>query len=117
MNEKEIFDNPNSITDEQLEEVIQTARDNTPEEVIKMRESIANADDINDSVEGFEPEIRDVSLESTFEELLAGDTTGELRETMSKIFEGANGEYVSDEDVEKRIREDSAAFGMSDEDL
>ena len=104
-----------SITEDDLELVIKTAQDNTPEEVLKMRESISNADQIsNDSIEGFEPEIRNVSLDSSYEELLAGDN-GELPETVSDIFAVANGEYVSDEDVENRIKEDSAILGMSDE--
>lgn len=102
------------ITDDQLNEIIKTAKDNTPEEVLKMRESIINADQINDSIEGFEPEIRNISLDSSYEELLAGDN-GELVETSASIFDVASGEYVSDEDVENRIREDSSAFGMSDE--
>ena len=108
--------NTTKLTEEQIDEIVKTSEENTPEEVINMRHSIENADDINVSEEGYEEEIKNISLDSSYEDLLAGSGY-ELPETSADIFEVAEGITLKDEDVEARIRENASVFDLTDEEM
>lgn len=103
-----------TLTDEELEQVIETAKENTPEEVIKMRDSIDNADAIAE--EDFAPEIRNVAIgDDEFDQLISG-IEKELPETDTNIFDVANGVESKDEDIEKSAANAIDALNLSDED-
>ena len=103
-----------SLTEEELNQVIETAKENTPEEVLKMRDSIDNADAIAE--EEFAPEIKNIALsDETFEQLISGNGA-ELPETDATIFDVANGIELKDEDIEKSAANAIDGLNLSDTD-
>lgn len=112
-------ENKNILTNEELDAVVDMAEKSTPEEVINMRESIDNADEISkESDDDFSEEIKNVSLDSSYEELLAGELK-DLPISKADIFEAAKAmDEISDEDIEERIKDQTAGlFDLSDEDM
>lgn len=109
-----------TISDSDIEMVAAFAEKNAPEEVLNMRESIADTSDVESegNDDGFSEEIKNISLDSSYEDLLAGGA-GELAETSADIFEVANGiSGPSDEDIENRAKENlSQLMNLSDSEM
>lgn len=97
------------MTTEDIDDLATAATASTPEEVIKMNESIANAE--NDvALEGFEPEIRNIGLDSDYRDLLGGDDDG-LPATDADIFDVADGFMMpSEEAVEARMKDSAESM-------
>lgn len=97
------------MTDDQIEEVVKTATEATPEEVLKMNHSIEDISEIES--EEFAPEIRDISLDSSYEELL-GANPDTLAESGISLFDIGDEEHLnlSDEDVENRVKDNLAGI-------
>ena len=95
------------LTEDQLNDIVNAAEMAKPDEVIKMEKSIKNAKEITlEGSDGFTEEIKNISLDSSYEELLGGESAKVLAEANVSLFdiENANNE-LSDEDVEERVKD------------
>ena len=104
--------------DSDLDDVIKAANEGANDEA-KFMESIDTSDiESEDNGDGFCSEIKDVSLDSSYEDLLAGSAKA-LAETDASIFDIANGVDISlsDEDVENRMKDNLQMMDMPDADI
>lgn len=92
------------MTDDQIDEIVKAATEATPKEVLKMNHSIEDTSEIEN--EEFAPEIRDISLDSSYEELL-GANPDTLSESGISLFDIGDEDHLnlSDEDVENRVKD------------
>lgn len=97
------------ISEKEINELANAATAATPEEVIKMNESIEKAE--NDvGLEGFEPEIRNIGLDSDYRDLLGSDDDG-MPTTDTDIFDVADGFMMpSEEAVEARMKDSAESM-------
>lgn len=118
-------DYPGMITPEQMEMIMKTAEDATPEEVIKMNKSIEDTSEVESEGgdKGYVAEEKDVSIDidKEMESLLAGYGDDELPTTKANIFEVAKDydNLVKDQDVQDRAKNlvESMNADMSDEEV
>ena len=111
---------PSEIPAEMMKEIFKTAEENTPEEVLNMRESIQDTSEIEDESndEGFSEEIKNISLDSSYEELLAGDKHDGLKEANVSIFDAEDYDGPSDEDVIASAKEQvSELFDLPEDEM
>lgn len=107
--------NDTTMTETDIENLSKMTEDSTPEEVTKMHESIDKAEEDVGSEE-FEPEIRDIGLDTDYRDLLNGTDDG-MPETDADIFNVADGFMEpSEEAVEARMKDNMEMFNLSEED-
>jgi len=98
------------MTNDEINSLVKMTEESTPEEVIKMRESVADTSEIED--EEISPEIKNISLDSSYEDLIGQD--GELlKESNISLFDvddETSHLQLSDEDVNDRIKENLDGF-------
>lgn len=98
------------MTNDEINSLVKMTEESTPEEVIKMRESVADTSEIED--EEISPEIKNISLDSSYEDLIGHD--GELlKESNISLFDvddETSHLQLSDEDVNDRIKENLDGF-------
>lgn len=98
------------ITEEQIDELAATTEAATPEEVTKMHESFDKAED-DVAMEDFEPEIKNIGLDSDYRDLLAGDGDDGMPTTDADIFDVADGFMMpSEEAVEARMKDSAESM-------
>ena len=114
MDEKIInLPNKNSLSDEAIDQIVKAATDSTPEEVVKMNESISKADELSE--EDLEPELRGISLDTPYEDLMQG-TKNNYNISDQDLFELAKGgSTISDEYVVNKVKESTDGMNLSDE--
>lgn len=113
---------PPMVTPEQMKEVFKVTEDAIPEEVLKMNESINDTSDVESEggEEGYSSEIKDISLDSSYEDLLVNGSSEQLAESNASIFDVAEGKgtEISDEVVEDRVKDQmSTMFDLPDEEM
>lgn len=112
----------NILSDENMNKVFETAEENTPEEVEKMREAVSKPipEELN-AVDGVAEEIRNVRLDDDMEDLIAGRITEQqFLDSDTNLFDIANGAKaeLSDEKIEAHLRKNAEDnFDMSDEEI
>lgn len=98
------------MTNDEINSLVKMTEESTPEEVIKMRESVADTSEIEE--EEISPEIKNISLDSSYEDLIGQD--GELlKESNISLFDvddETSHLQLSDEDVNDRIKENLDGF-------
>lgn len=106
------------LSDKQVDEVIQAANEGSNNEAEFMRSIDTSDIEGEDNGEGYCSEIKNVSLNSSYEDLLSASAK-ELAESDVNIFDVANGVDISlsDEDVENRLKDNLQMFDMPDEDI
>ena len=103
------------MSEADIEDLSKATEDATPEEVTKMHESIDKAEEDVGS-EDFEPEIRDIGLDTDYRDLMNGTDDG-MPETDADIFQVADGfMQPSEEAVEARMKDNMEMFNLSEED-
>ena len=115
------MDNQNNILHvDPMTNLVQAVEDATPEEVVKMRTSVADTSSVEaeGGEDGYSEEIKNISLDSSYEDLLINSPNKELSESNASIFDVAEGKgtEISDEVVEDRVKDQmSAMFDLPDE--
>ena len=102
--------------------LVQAVEEATPEEVVKMRTSVADTSSVEaeGGEDGYSEEIKNISLDSSYEDLLINNPNKELSESNASIFDVAEGKgtEISDEVVEDRVKDQmSAMFDLPDEEM
>ena len=117
------MDNQNNILHvDPMTNLVQAVEDATPEEVVKMRTSVADTSSVEaeGGEDGYSEEIKNISLDSSYEDLLINSPNKELSESNASIFDVAEGKgtEISDEVVEDRVKDQmSAMFDLPDEEM
>ena len=117
------MDNQNNILHvDPMTNLVQAVEDATPEEVVKMRTSVADTSSVEaeGGEDGYSEEIKNISLDSSYEDLLINSPNKELSESNASIFDVAEGKgtEMSDEVVEDRVKDQmSAMFDLPDEEM
>ena len=108
-----------TLSDSDIEIISATAKEATPEEVKKMRESIIDTSDVESEggENGYCEEIRNINVDSSYADLLGDKKADELATTSGDIFDVASPTFKpNDEDVKTNIIKNSGEmFDLSDE--
>lgn len=105
----------NYMSEEEINDLAEATEASTPEEVIKMHESMDKAEEDVGS-EDFAPEIKDIGLDDEFNAIMNGNYD-DLPETDADIFKVADGfMQPSEEAVEARMKDNMEMFNLSEED-
>lgn len=108
-----------TLSDSDIKIIAATAKEATPEEVKRMRESIIDTSEVESEggEDGYCEEIRNISVNSSYADLLGDKKADELATTSGDIFDVASPNFKpNDEDVKTNIIKNSGEmFNLSDE--
>lgn len=105
--------NNTTLSDEAIDQIVKAASDATPQEVINMHNSMDHAEEMSE--EDFEPELRNINLDTPYEDLVQG-TKNNYNISDKDLFELAkDGSTISDEDIADKLKETTE--GMNPEDI
>lgn len=105
--------NNTTLSDEAIDQIVKAASDATPQEVINMHNSMNHAEEMSE--EDFEPELRNINLDTPYEDLVQG-TKNNYNISDKDLFELAkDGSTISDEDIADKLKETTEGMNLSDE--